>query len=257
MAATGLGSERAAQPDASILEAVREALASAPDLGPDVRALTVAFDGAGVLTIEGEVASLAHKRHVLQRAAACHGPVGIVDRVRVRPSVHLEDRDMRRHLVERLSAEPALASLDLWALDDGRPTIVRALGPERRGQIRVAIEDGVVTMDGEVPGLDYKRLAGILSWSTSGVRDVVNGLAVEPPEADDAYQIEDAVKLALELDPAVEAAQIRVGVRHTMVRLTGHVASQRAREAAEADAWSVFGVDQVINELGVGLQPST
>jgi osmotically-inducible protein OsmY len=36
------------------------------------------------------------------------------------------------------------------------------------------------------------------------------------------------------------------------VRLTGLVRSDAIRQAAEADAWYVFGVDDVVNDIAVG-----
>jgi hypothetical protein len=48
-----------------------------------------------------------------------------------------------------------------------------------------------------------------------------------------------------------DASQVRVGARNRTVRLTGAVRSREARDAAERDAWYVFGVDDVINELDV------
>jgi osmotically-inducible protein OsmY len=65
-------------------------------------------------------------------------------------------------------------------------------------------------------------------------------------------QIEEAVRIALDKDPLFDASQIRVGVRGRTVRLTGWVPSAAARDAAEWDAWYVFGVDDVINEIETG-----
>jgi len=61
----------------------------------------------------------------------------------------------------------------------------------------------------------------------------------------------EAVRIAFDKDPFADASQVRVGVRHRTVRLTGAVHSQEARNAAEWDAWYVFGVDDVVNELEV------
>ena len=36
-------------------------------------------------------------------------------------------------------------------------------------------------LNGRMPGLASKRLAGVLAWWVPGARDVVNGIAVEPP----------------------------------------------------------------------------
>ncbi len=66
------------------------------------------------------------------------------------------------------------------------------------GMITVSAADGVVTLDGDLPGLAQKRLAGVLAWWVPGARDVVNGIGVTPPEPDDDQQIIDAVRIALE-----------------------------------------------------------
>jgi osmotically-inducible protein OsmY len=54
-----------------------------------------------------------------------------------------------------------------------------------------------------------------------------------------------------EADPFVDASQVRVGVRNTVVRLDGLVPTGAEREAAERDAWCVLGVDSVVNEIEV------
>jgi osmotically-inducible protein OsmY len=129
--------------------------------------------------------------------------------------------------------------------------VLREAAAGRRGFLELEVAEGVVLLNGSVPGLDYKRLAGVLSWWLPGVRDVVNGIAVDPPEDDNPELIEDAVRLALEKDRLVNESQIRIGVRNATVRLTGLVATAAERDMAESDAWAVFGVDDVINEIEV------
>ena len=114
------------------------------------------------------------------------------------------------------------------------------------------MDEGIVTLNGTLPTLARKRLVGVLAWWIPGSLDVINGIAVEPPEQDDVEALEDAVRIVLEKDPFVNAAQIRVGVRKTTVRLTGLVPSETERDMAEFDAWYVFGVDKVVNEIEVG-----
>jgi osmotically-inducible protein OsmY len=80
---------------------------------------------------------------------------------------------------------------------------------------------------------------------------LVNGIAVEPPEDDSDDAILEAVRLVLEKDPFVDASQLRVGVKHARVRLTGMVPSDAERDMAEFDAWYVFGVDRVDNRIEV------
>jgi osmotically-inducible protein OsmY len=128
---------------------------------------------------------------------------------------------------------------------------VRASPIDTAGVVVVAVSDGVVTLNGRVRGLDEKRLAGVLAWWVPGSRDVVNGIAVEPPEDDSDDAIAEAVRLVLEKDPFVNAGQIRVGVRRSVVLLQGLVPSESERNMVEYDAWYVFGVDRVVNEIQV------
>jgi osmotically-inducible protein OsmY len=74
---------------------------------------------------------------------------------------------------------------------------------------------------------------------------------VTPPEDDTYGELSDAVRTALEKDPFVNAEQIRVYVRNAAVTLRGLVPTQSEREMAEYDAWYVFGVDKVVNEIEV------
>ena len=78
---------------------------------------------------------------------------------------------------------------------------------------------------------------------------MINGLAESPPEADNDDEITDAVRIALEKDPFVNASQIRASTRDSIVTLRGQVPSESEKEMAEADAWYVFGVNGVVDEL--------
>jgi osmotically-inducible protein OsmY len=156
------------------------------------------------------------------------------------------------HLRKAYYQEPAFQQFAIEAREKGRQKLVRAGLPGAKGQIEVEVERGVVTLNGSLPSLASKRLAGVLAWWVPGVSDVVNGITVDPPEEDAPIQIEEAVRIALDKDPLFDASQIRVGVRGRTVRLTGWVPTPPERDAAEWDAWYVFGVDDVINEIETG-----
>jgi osmotically-inducible protein OsmY len=115
----------------------------------------------------------------------------------------------------------------------------------------VTVDNGVVTLDGELPTRAHKRLTGVLAWWVPGTRDVVDGLRVLSPEPDNDGEITDAVRAALEKDPFVDASQLRVSTKAKIVTLTGLVWSRAERSMAESDAWFVFGVAGVINNLQV------
>lgn len=233
-----------------VLGDVRAALESEPGIDLHNHPLVLDFVD-GDLTIEGEVADVAAKKLALERAAAVSGVSAVIDRLRVAPAERMADDALRQALIKAYLQEPAFAELALHEETKGRVDVVRASPIDVAGVIVVAVADGVVTLNGRVRGLDEKRLAGVLAWWVPGSRDVVNGIAVEPPETDSDDAIAEAVRIVLEKDPFVDASQIRVGVRRAQVLLQGLVPKTAERSMAEHDAWYVFGVDKVTNEIQV------
>jgi osmotically-inducible protein OsmY len=235
---------------ADVLEKARASLRSEPRL--DLHATPVALEFAeGVLTAEGEVSSVAAKKLALERLAALPEVTGIVDRLHVQPAERMGDGRIGDLVRDALLQEPAFAELTILEERAGHVETVRVPPTGSHGEIRYLVEDGVVTLSGEIPGLGRKRLAGVLAWWVPGSRDVVNGLAVVPPEEDSNGEMTDAVRIVLEKDPFVNASQIRVASRDRLVTLEGLVATEAERDMAEYDAWCVFGVDRVLNEIAV------
>jgi len=238
-----------------VLQSVEARLRADRGVREDVVIDELKLAADGVLTMEGVATSIAAKKRALTVAAASEGVAGIADRMRVRPAVTATDAEIRVALREMFAREPAFGDLALFEDLDPDPLRERsaaiASGAEPRGRIEIEVRDGVVTLDGAVPSLARRRLAGAMAWWAPGVCDVVNGLAVDPPEEDSPDELEEGVRLVLERNPVIDASQIRVGVRGDVVRLTGLVRTDDARRIAEADAWGVLGVAQVVNEIEV------
>lgn len=214
----------------------------------------LALEADGALIISGEAASLATKKRALRLAAAASGASGLVDRLRVRASQAMSDAQIRNRIAELLVLDPRFQDLAIEVdrnpeplVDDPAPAVAPPDQP--RGRVCIEVRDGVVTLDGAVPSLVRQRLAGAIAWRVAGVRDVVNGLAVEPPEADSPDQIAEAVREGLQANPLFDARQVKVGVSGDTVRLTGFVHTDAARQIAEDEAWRVLGVCEVINEI--------
>ena len=232
-----------------LLHAVRQALLSESRADIAHHPLTLTL-GNGPLTIEGEVGDIAAKKLVLERAAAIPGISAIVDRLRVAAAQPMGDDEIRDHVRDALLQESAFARYDIEVVDKRKLQAIQ-VPPASDGKITVSVADGVVTLDGDVPGLAQKRLAGVLAWWVPGTRDVVNGLGVTPPEEDTDADITDAVRIALEKDPFVNADQIKISTRQSVVTLRGLVPKPSERATAEFDAWYVFGVDKVVNAIEV------
>jgi osmotically-inducible protein OsmY len=236
--------------DTDIEKHALSTLRSEPRLGPHFRPNVLRIEPDGALLVEGEVDSVAQKRLALERLGALPGVDGIIDRLYVKPAAAMSDDGIVDHLRKAFLQEPAFEGLRI-AERDGESLTAVGGAEGSLGEIEFEVANGVVVLNGTVPSLASKRLAGVLAWWIPGSRDVINGIAVNPPEEDAAIIVEEAVRIALEKDRLVDASQIRVGVRNRVVRLTGLVKSDAMRDAAEADAWYVFGVDDVVNEIAV------
>ena len=236
---------------ADILDRVRSALSSVLTMEPGFTPSHVAFDEAGSVTLAGEVQSVAAKKLALEAVAALPEVSGIVDRLRVKPASPMADAEIRAHLRNSFTQEPAFAAIEIAERRGDEISLLKGALVGLVGRIEFEVDEGIVVLNGEVPGLDRKRLAGVLAWWVPGTRDVINGL-VAPRVDDTTGMMQEAVRIALDKDPFVNAGQIRVGVRGSTVRLTGLVPSEAERDIAERDTWYVFGVDRVINEIRVG-----
>jgi osmotically-inducible protein OsmY len=205
----------------------------------------------GDLVLEGVVEHIAAKKLALLAAAETHDVQRIVDRLKVTPAEKMGDAEIRDHVCKVLIEESALEQCFIHGLVDGGVETIRKAIPEPAGSIVVAVNDGVVTLNGEVPSLTHKRLAGVLAWWVPGTGDVINGLEEVPPEEDNDDELIDAVRLVLEKDPFVNASEIRVNSKDWIVTLEGLVPNETMKQIAERDTWYVLGVKRVINRIEV------
>ena len=237
--------------DGEIIQQVRAALEKEPRVNLHRDSVRMQFND-GVMTLEGEVATIAAKRLTLERTAALPAISGIVDRLHVIPSQPMGDGEIADHLVRGLLGESSFDDCAIVARVRAETQTIRER-PEGRRQdwIEIHVDNGIVTLNGQLPSLSHKRLVGVLAWWVPGSRDVINGIAVEPLEVDNAAEVIDAVRLALEKDPFVNAGQIRVDCEEQAVTLSGLVTSEAEKEMAEYDAWAVFAVDDVMNHIEV------
>ena len=216
--------------------------------------IAVRCDG-DVVVLSGEVSTIAAKKLALEAVARLEGVDGIVDRLHVMPAEPMGDGAIADHLQRSLMGDTAFGFCEIRRSTGTSNTAARSEGPAQYPYIEFRVVDGVVTLDGEVPSLTHKRLAGVLAWWVPGARDVVNGLGVDPPEQDSDGEILDALRIVHEKDPFIDPAQIRASCSNAVVTLEGAVGSDEERAVAEADAWALFAVDDVINGIQVLTQP--
>lgn len=235
----------------AVLKRVQAAIEHETRIDLQARAIDMSFSD-GVLTLAGEVPDIGTKKRALRAAAAVSEVSGIVDRLRVSCGARPGDGATRDAVVKWLLRDIDFQNCTLRAVVKGRLETLRDVGVNSSGAIEISVADGVVTLAGQVISLSHKRLAGVFAWWARGCRDVVNGLEVFPPQQDNDDEISDALRLALECDPCVHADRIGIGCRDYVVTLEGTVAGDDERRRAEMDAWCLFAVDRVINNLQLG-----
>jgi osmotically-inducible protein OsmY len=245
----------------SAIKELRAALEREPRIRLDQHPIEIAFNEVDdTITLQGEEPDIAAKKLALELAAAMPGARGVVDRLRVAPSERMNDEEIRDHIRDAFIQEPAFANCAIRVqTKEGIETFNDPA--EKRGDFMIIVgegmalqegrDEGVVLLEGQTPSLSHKRLAGALAWWVPGSRDVLNCLEVVPPEEDNDDEITDAVKIVLDKDPFVDEVQILVATRNRVVTLQGAVRSEGEKDMAEFDAWFVFGVDRVINNLQV------
>lgn len=210
------------------------------------------FDVArSALTLEGEVENIIAKKRAFEIASRTEGIQGVVDRLTVAPGERRGDGAIRDSLVQELLAEPALLRCAIRVHNKGSMETLREAAETPDSVIDVSVDEGIIRLNGAVPSLSHKRLAGVLAWWSPGCRDVINGMRVTPPQTDNDGEIADALRLVLEKDPLVHADRIDIHVKNRIVTLTGLAGNREESKMAELDAWYLLGVNQVVNNIDI------
>ena len=232
------------------IKLVQKALEYEPRINVHRYPIEVDFTDSAVI-LEGEVDHPAAKKLALEKAGAVPGVRGVVDRLRVAPAERKGDGAIRNSVCNRLLQETEFRNCAVRARAKGRTETLRDVSTDWGGDMEVNVDDGVITLEGRVLSLSHKRAAGVLAWWTPGCRDVINSLDVQPPEEDNDSEIVDALRVVLEMDPLVQADQIRVTCRDYVITLEGSARTEEERRQVEFDAWCIFAVDRVVNRIQV------
>jgi osmotically-inducible protein OsmY len=115
--------------------------------------------------------------------------------------------------------------------------------------VSVTVENGFITLRGEVEWQHQRKAAERKVRNLIGVKGLVNWIVVEPklkPE-DLKQKIEQAILRTAEVD----AKNIQVDVRDGRVVLKGKVHSWFEKEEAKREAWLAPGVREVVDNLDI------
>jgi osmotically-inducible protein OsmY len=210
--------------DSEIRDDVIEELRWEPRISdPDAIGVAVR-DGA--VTLTGSVPSYAEKLAAAQATERVYGVKAVANDLKVKlPGAPRDDADIAT----------AIAHVLEWNVQV----------PE--GKVHARVQDGWVTLDGEVEHDHQRREVERMVRNVRGVVGVTDNIAVKPPPRPEAVkeEIEETFKREAEID----ARHIRVEVTDHTAQLYGHVHSLREAQAARAAAAAAPGVATVDSHL--------
>jgi osmotically-inducible protein OsmY len=118
-----------------------------------------------------------------------------------------------------------------------------------KDKIQVKVEDGWVTLEGEVEWEYQKNAARRAVEKLTSVVGVANNIRVAPKVT--SGEIKEKIKSAFLRSATFDSDRINIQVDGSTVRLSGKVGSWAEKKEAEKQAWQAPGVTKVENDIEI------
>jgi osmotically-inducible protein OsmY len=211
-------------------EQLQQAVLAELDWEPSVIAGHIGVTAnAGVVTLTGHVESYAEKYAAETATRRVRGVKAVAEEIKVElPFERIRGDD-----------DIAAASIERLAWDTSVP-------PDA---ITVKVEQGWITLTGQVPWYYQKQAAEQAVARLHGVCGISNQVLVTP--AVDVAGIDDKIRHALHRSWLLDDEMVTVRAEGGHVCLTGTVHSPHDRQVAWATAWAAPGVTSVENDIAI------
>lgn len=210
---------------------LRNLVVAALDWEPSIEGAGIAVGVKdGVVSLSGHVRTYVEKLKAEQVVRHVRGVRAIAEELEVRPL----------HTHTRADDEIAKRAVDILSWD--------VLVPSQSVQVKV--QDGWVTLNGEVDWQYQRTAAEDDVRKLSGVLGVTNLINIKPRvhSEDIKFRIEEALKR----NALIEADGVRVKVEDGKVTLEGRVHTWYERDVLETAVWAAPGVNAVDDRVTVG-----
>jgi osmotically-inducible protein OsmY len=199
----------------------------------DASKIGVAAIQSGVVTLTGTVATYAERISAERASKRVSGVRAVANDIEVRPlgSMKRTDTDIAQAVLRALEWDIAI--------------------PDEK--LKTRVDNGWVTLDGEVT-LQFQRAAAENAVRRlSGVRGVTNQIRLQVRPSVQPAEVKDRIEAAFRRSAEIDARGIQVDAKDSMITLRGKVRTWAERDEAERAAWAAPGVLAVEDELVVGI----
>lgn len=183
----------------------------------------------GIVTLSGNVDSYFKKIHAENAAKKVIGVKAIAEDIQVGVSP----------LYKKSDSEIAQAVLNALKWHSSVPD----------DKIKVKVEDGIVTLEGEVEWDFQRRIAKEAIIGLPSVRMINNNITLKPVVTPE--NVKQRISSAFHRTASLDAGRINVEVLGSKVKLTGVVKSVSEKEDAVSAAWSAPGITEVQHMLNI------